>query len=198
MKKLICLQGVAALASPESVVAYDSLKADASDSSGYGCHECIRNGWVFATTLDWYSVIENGSDNYQGFCCETFGADCLDAYDADAAAVADGYKLSSQFTSRDLALAACPMKESICGPDKMFSYTSSSQAGDTINLLGTWTKQDSCTWLFKAECDAPGFFIDASSTKDDSKFILHYLEYDTHDSIGITLNDDNEFPIDST
>ena len=61
MKKIIYLQGVAALASPDPIDVYDSLKADASDSTGYGCHECIRNGWVFATTLEWYSVIEDGS-----------------------------------------------------------------------------------------------------------------------------------------
>ena len=62
------------------------------------------------------------------------GADCGAAYDADAAALADGYQVSSMFESPDLALAACPMKEDICGPDKLYSYTGSTQAGDTLSL----------------------------------------------------------------
>jgi hypothetical protein len=87
---------------------YDSTFEDASSSSGYSCQQCISNGWIFATSLDWHSLIASGG-NYNGYCCgETFDSDCT-AYDADEAdLILSGYKLSTDFTSKDLAVAACP------------------------------------------------------------------------------------------
>jgi hypothetical protein len=43
-------------------------------------------------------------------------ASCDEVYDdTEADLILSGYKLSTEFASQDLALAACPQKEDICG-----------------------------------------------------------------------------------
>lgn len=50
---------------------YNSANADSSTANGYGCHQCIRNNWIYAVASDqpWWSAIESGTD-YKGFCCD--------------------------------------------------------------------------------------------------------------------------------
>ena len=70
--------------------------------------------------------------------------------------------MSTEFTSPDLALAACPQKKDVCGTDFKYTYADSSAAEDEITT-GAFTDKDSCTYLVVAECGAPGFYIDTAS-----------------------------------
>ena len=44
-----------------------------------------------------------------------------------------------------------------------------------------WTADDSCTYIIKANCGAPGFKV-TSATATSSDVKLHYLEWDTESS----------------
>ena len=94
----------------------DSGKALSSSSTGYGCHMCIRNGWVYAVpdSQTWYSKVSD-SDGYLGECCDTL-ANCPNAYDSSTSdKVKAGWKASTvTFASVDMAVHACPFKSSKC------------------------------------------------------------------------------------
>ena len=46
---------------------YDSAKKDSSTSAGYGCHQCLRYGFIYVTPTSqaWWSRISSGG-NYLG------------------------------------------------------------------------------------------------------------------------------------
>jgi len=46
-------------------------------------------------------------------------------------------------------------------------------------MNSAWRLTDSCTYHIKAECGAPGFVFDSSTTGTNSDAVLHYLEWDT-------------------
>lgn len=112
---LIFLQGIHSL-EMISGGTYDSAKALSSSATGYGCHMCIRNGWVYAVpdSQTWYSKVSN-SDGYLGECCDTL-ANCPNAYDSSTSdKVKAGWKASTvTFASVDMAVHACPFKSSKC------------------------------------------------------------------------------------
>jgi outer membrane lipoprotein SlyB len=96
---------------------YDSSKALSSSSTGYGCHVCIRNGWVYAVpdSQTWYGKITDDTTAYGGECCDTL-ANCPNAYDSSTGDnVAAGWKASTvTFASVDMAVHACPFKTTKC------------------------------------------------------------------------------------
>ena len=97
------------------------------------------------------------------------------------------YKLSNEFTSADLALAACPQKKNVCGTLNKYTYADSSISEDEITM-SSFTDKDSCTYLIKAECGAPGFYIDTTSgTPDNTVIGLHYVEYDYSEDNGVNI-----------
>ena len=60
--------------------------------------------------------------------------------------------------------------------------------------MNTYTNKDSCTYLIKAKCGAPGFYIDTSSGAPDNTIVgLHYVEYDYSEDNGVNIQS-NEFP----
>lgn len=145
---------------------YDSDMALSSNSAGYGCHICLRNGWVYAVpdAQSWYSVLGSSTD-YSGECCDSI-ENCPNAYDSGGTdSLASGWKASSvSFNSVDMAVHACPMKESKCWTSSCDTYNKATQAcnydGDQgemdwdVNGYGLgmrksalWTTQDSCSYL---------------------------------------------------
>lgn len=96
---------------------YDSGKALSSDPTGYGCHVCLRNGWVYAVpdAQTWYSKITATDEDYAGECCDSI-ENCPNAYDSGTVDnVKAGWKASSvTFNSVDMAIHACPFKAWKC------------------------------------------------------------------------------------
>ena len=128
----------------------------------FGCHQCIRNGHAFITTQDWYEKLESGVAT-SGVCCELpLSADCS-VYDAaEANLVQTGNKISTDdFSSPDLALTGCPQKKDVCGSQFQFDFEDTSATEEEISM-SSFTDKDSCTYLIKAECGAPGFWIDTT------------------------------------
>ena len=99
---------------------YDSAKADSSASTGYGCHQCIRNGWIYAVpdSQTWWSSISSGT-GYLGQCCDPSdkaGSCGSTAWDTGTNSWKSGWSSSEIFTAseKDMAVAACPWKEDLC------------------------------------------------------------------------------------
>jgi len=77
--------------------------------------------------------------------------------------------------SMDLAVAMCPTKTDICGSTKELTITDTSASTQTATMSGSWTAEDTCTYLVKVECGAPAFTIGGDVT--DSDVEVYYMEY---------------------
>ena len=75
----------------------------------------------------------------------------------------------------DLAVARCPTKQDLCGSIKEFSISDKTRTPQTMTMSGSWTPNDSCSWVFRAECGAPAFTISGDVT--DSDVEIFYMEY---------------------
>jgi hypothetical protein len=71
------------------------------------------------------------SDEYSGECCDSL-ANCPNAYDSGGTDnLASGWKASSvSFNSVDMAVHACPMKESKCWTSTGNTYSKATQAAN--------------------------------------------------------------------
>lgn len=160
---------------------YDSAKALSSNAAGYGCHQCIRNGWVYAVpdSQTWYATIPSG-EAYAGECCDTL-ANCPNAYDSGTSDnVKAGWKASTvTFGSVDLAVHACPQKADLC-------YTQNTNADKKTHGFHDgvqYTPQDSCSFLrwtnipTNKEYGTPIFNTYYGTTLTNSDIKLHYVEW---------------------
>lgn len=88
-------------------------------------------------------------ENYNGYCCKK-GDACAD--------YKDNLK-SSDFTDIGNAFFACPHKVDACG-SRTVTLTSRSTP-DQVRTTKGLSKDNSCHWLIKAQCDMPMFTMDA-------------------------------------
>ena len=83
------------------------------------------------------------------------------------------------FTAKSLELAACPFEETICGTTREVSFTA---VGDTNAITLTKLAAGSvCSYVIKTSAGAPNFVIDATTTVDNDKAQIAWLEYDAKD-----------------
>ena len=183
---------------------YDSAKALSSDATGYGCNQCLRNGWVYAVpdSQSWYSQITDEATDYAGECCDTL-ANCPNAYDAGTGdTVTAGWLASTvTFASVDMAVHACPMKSwkctntnsgdrsttSISNLDySQYEVVSLTYGFDTTKVI---TTQDQCSYhISKDKVDSsvysgykmiPGYYMTSWSSATSSESLVHYMEWDS-------------------
>ena len=188
---------------------YDSAKADSSIATGYGCNQCLRNGWVYAVqdTQSWYSQITDQAVDYTGECCETL-ATCPNAYDASTTDnVKAGWKVSTvTFASVDMAVHACPIKSWKCAStdfadrgttslifDENYDYPDYGFNNEAIST------QDQCSYhitkdkLFTRTVSNPdpnkGLYAEirfpiwgprSSNTGTSAENLIHYMEWDSN------------------
>ena len=83
------------------------------------------------------------------------------------------------FTAKSLELAACPFEETVCGTTREVSFTA---VGDTNSITLTKLAAGSvCSYVIKTSAGAPNFVIDATTTVDNDKAQIAWLEYDAKD-----------------
>jgi len=116
-------------------------------------------------------------------------------------AIVSGFRCTSEFTSKDHALMACPTPISVCGTTKIIvaNASATSTTNPTQVTLTAGNASVHCSYLVKATCGAPGFDINTSTTEEDTIVKLHYLEWDTDDA-GFTKSTtytDEEYPIET-
>ena len=123
---------------------FDSAKADSSAATGYGCHQCIRYGWLYVTSdsdQPWWSSIESGVA-YKGFCCDPNDKTaCGTAWTGDHATGSwtTGWTSSEFFLpqEKDLLVVACPWKKDVCinsDDNKISTFTlDNSTLSDNMN-----------------------------------------------------------------
>jgi len=108
-------------------------------------------------------------------------------------------KASSDFASVDIAISACPQRQTYCGDDKIITVNSKSSSDREVvlQMSGALSKGDSCSWLIKARCGAPGFDIDTvATTATDEDVEIHFVEYDSASYHGLEMEGD--WPAQST
>ena len=176
----------------QEVLALKMLTGVGSTPESAGCNECIRNSWIYLTevaTDPWYAVLPPGTD-YSGSCCDPAAGAC---------AAGPSERASSDFASVDIAISACPQKQAYCGRDKIVTVNSKSSNNREVKLemSGPATMGDSCSWLIKARCGAPGFDIHRGETTATAEDVeIHFLEYDSASYHGLEL--DGDWPAQST
>lgn len=117
MVKLITL--ISLLGTAHSLTQIDGVTYDYATHGGYGCHYCVRHGWSYCTKDAYWSVLATGNDyDTDNKCCEntdTDSADCGTAFVTKA--VATGFRCTGRdfYQNPDMALAACPQRQDICG-----------------------------------------------------------------------------------
>lgn len=125
------------------------LTKNVATKSSLGCYQCIRSGKGF----EWWhkdskTFYHSGSDSsiaaLAGSCCHTSekpwtsttcpggivaqtGAAAADPAAAGNVKISTA-KSSAEFKSTDMAIAACPQKQSVCGTTREFKFASSSEA----------------------------------------------------------------------
>lgn len=158
------------------------------------CGPCILGGYNFCTakaTMSYYSKLSAAytrSDSVS-MCCNVGTTACNNAASVTVNNSADWtcYNLPTattstnaySFTAKSLELAACPFEETICGTTREFSYTA---IGDTGTVTLTALAAGSvCSYVIKTSAGAPNFIIDATTTVDNDKAQIAWLEYDAKD-----------------
>ena len=92
------------------------------------CQKCIRNNFVFCTNQSWYSLESDNSPGYYNpvtACHSTKAGALSNSIISTSGALKSGFRCSYDFTSPDMALAACPTKVSVCGAIKYYSANAS-------------------------------------------------------------------------
>ena len=95
----------------------------------------------------------------------------------------------------DIAVHACPTKAEFCGTTKYFTISDPTAANVTMQMQGSWTTKDQCTYSVKASCGAPGLTIMNSTTftdVTDSDVEIFYMEYNADE--GVVLDSTSEWP----
>jgi hypothetical protein len=59
-----------------------------------------------------------------------------------------------------------------------------------MTMSGKLTQQDSCSWLIKAKCGAPGFTVHSETTASDEDVELLYVEYTQSEFTNLKLDQD--------
>jgi hypothetical protein len=85
----------------------------------------------------------------------------------------DNRPISSMFENKEVAIAACPTKQSVCGKKRHFIYDSKMNESSTIDIdfalpdedyvyvpkIGAREpfdiEKDECHWLIQTKCDVP-------------------------------------------
>jgi hypothetical protein len=107
------------------------------------------------------------------------------------------------FTDKEMAIAACPTKASICGEYKLYEFKQSLTGRDTTakiqitppkddngkvidcslssptNDKVCFTHRESCTYVIKARCLAPGFSTASDNTMTSAMADIQVLEWDS-------------------
>jgi len=139
---------------------------DASTTvAGVECPVCIRTGNVFCTTVPYGHADNVYTAPAENMCCTALDStNCPTAYDSSSgtAVLKSTLTCSSSYTSKDLAVAMCPQKVSICGGGASNVHTFASKDSTEVSAtVSTFAAKEKCTFLIKATCDAPGFSITA-------------------------------------
>ena len=159
------------------IIAEASASAVTSKSSSYAnsleCHDCIRSGFIYnvptnqETTVSGITYSQNltgliaTSGSYGGECCTdmTDTSNCGTSIASSGTLASDWATVNPASVDMDLAVARCPTKYDLCGATKEITITDTSDSTQTVTMSGSWTADDTCTWLVKAECGAPAFTI---------------------------------------
>lgn len=144
-------------------------------SADMSCAYCIGSGNVFVYNKDktkekYYQEYAKG-EKYNGYCCKK-GDACAD--------YKDNLK-STDFSDIGNAFFACPHQVDNCG-SRTVTLTSKSSP-DLVRTTKELSKDHSCHWLIKAQCDLPMFTMEA---KDDwylpkDKVSVSWFQYQEND-----------------
>ena len=154
--------------------------------AGVECPVCIRTGNIFCSTAPFGHADTVYDAPNENMCCTALDeTNCAGAYDSSSgtAVFKSTLTCSSSFSSKDLAVAMCPQKATICGgATQIHTFTSISTASGsatpavTVAVANTFAAKDKCTYLIKTTKGAPGFSITASNLQNVLE--VHYMEYD--------------------
>jgi hypothetical protein len=158
-------------------------------ASTLDCQECVRSGHIYNVQTDQDTTVSgvNYSQNLKGLIATggSYGGECcVDMTDTSncGTSIASSGVLATNWATvnpasvdMDLAVARCPTKFDLCGGTKEITISNTSASTQTVTLSGSWTTNDSCSWLIKTECGAPAFTIGGDAT--DSEVEVYYMEY---------------------
>ena len=168
------------------------------------CNKCIRAGFTYV-----YQNLDNASEyfrnldqfeDYDGACCRKNKDGSLDCGEITRKGKKEeiGYALdrpnSDAFVDKNLAIAACPTKQTACGQKRVFIYDSE-QDDVTLDVKFTnadfqdmeynlkdfatgFSENDECHWLIQSKCGLPriSVFPRGEDVKDGS-VRLSYIEW---------------------
>ena len=146
-------------------------------ASNLACHECIRSGFVYNVPSDQLMGLIPSGGEYGGECCQdmTDTSNCATSIASANTLASDWSSVNPTGISLDLAIARCPTKSDICGSIKEITVSDTTAATQSVIMSGSWSSDDSCTYLMKASCGAPAFTLGGDVT--DSDVEVYYMEY---------------------
>jgi len=183
---------LAAAALIGSASAFDTLTI--THATTLTCGPCILGGYNFCTkksVMSYFSKLTAAytRDDNTAVCCPVGTTACNNAASVTVNNSADWtcYNLPSattatnkySFTAKSLELAACPFEETVCGTTREFAYTAIGGTGTvTLTALAAGSV---CNYVIKTSAGAPNFVIDATTTVDNDKAQIAWMEYDAKD-----------------
>lgn len=87
---------------------------------------------------------------------------------------------TSQFSGTNgnqLGIISAPHFKDKCGSDRVLAFDNKGIPEKTFQATSL-TSKDSCTWVIKAVCDAPGFYLSALS--EDDALAISFMQYDLY------------------
>jgi len=161
-----------------SAYALDKISPAVTFASTLNCAQCIRNGYVFCT--DTSALFQSAATlpaNNQ--CCNPALAldstNCSAGYTSTAGTLKAGASCNQSFSSLDKQLLSCPQLNTVCDGPNVVNTFANKDATKVTKTITTFSNTQSCTYVVKATCDAPGFRVTGMSHPE--KFLIHFYEY---------------------
>jgi hypothetical protein len=111
-------------------------------------------------------------------------------------------RVDKGFSDDNLAIHACPSKQSICGKEQYINFNSTFTTKQ-INITAGLTQTESCTFLIKSECGAPAFSVAPGNTLLSTHAKVAVMEWDgnkvNYSSLTVTnTNNYATWPVETT
>lgn len=163
-----------------------------------GCPVCLRTGNVFCSNRPYYNHYDAGTSTK--VCCKDLtAANCATAVNTGDV-VKDGFDCISMSTWGQQGILACPQMggdvKKVCSPTDTSGSSNivtfaNKNSPEVTKQIKDLPKDEKCTFVIKAECDAPGFTINEPTLENVLQ--VHYMEWDPLLTNMDLLN--NQFPL---
>lgn len=113
------------------------------------------------------TIVADAAAIPRGSCCED---------DKCAEASNDLYTCSLTYEDPEMAMSFCPQRKDSCGSTSEFQKDATSDAVSEVEITGM-TTGESCSYKVKSCGASPAFKLKDSSTCDNKKVNITYLEF---------------------